>query len=124
MMPYGEIEIELLTISRLSQSLGIKPSTLYAWTRQGKIPFVKIHRLIRFDPDEIAYWLQSLKEKTNSSPKIEKVTESADKRENKSSRMFSDSKDINRLIERAKQEVYNSNRGETRPKSSPKEGEK
>ena len=39
----------LLTIKDLSAWLNIKPSTLYLWAAQGKIPCQKIHGLIRFD---------------------------------------------------------------------------
>ena len=42
----------LLTIKDLSAWLNIKPSTLYLWTAQGKIPCQKIHGLIRFDQDK------------------------------------------------------------------------
>ena len=49
----------LLTIKDLSRQLNIKPSTLYLWAAQGKIPCQKIHGLIRFDPEAIAIWLQS-----------------------------------------------------------------
>ena len=33
----------LLTIKDLAEQLQIKPSTLYAWASQGKIPCVRIH---------------------------------------------------------------------------------
>jgi excisionase family DNA binding protein len=49
----------MLTIVQVSEWLHIKPSTLYAWVSQGKIPHVKIHGLIRFQPDEIQQWLAS-----------------------------------------------------------------
>ena len=41
----------LFTIKDLSARLNIKPSTLYLWAAQGKIPCRKIHGLIRFEPD-------------------------------------------------------------------------
>lgn len=47
----------LLTVKDLSAWLNIKPSTLYAWANQAKIPCRKIHGLIRFDQDEIHQWL-------------------------------------------------------------------
>ena len=36
----------LLTIKDLSARLNIKPSTLYLWAAQGKIPCRKIHGLL------------------------------------------------------------------------------
>jgi excisionase family DNA binding protein len=47
----------LLTVKALSQQLQIKPSTLYAWVSQNKIPCVRIHGLIRFRPEDIEGWL-------------------------------------------------------------------
>ena len=47
----------LLTIKDLAEQLRIKPSTLYAWASQGKIPCVRIHGLIRFRPEDIEGWL-------------------------------------------------------------------
>ena len=49
----------MLTISQVSNLLNIKPSTLYAWVSQGKIPHVKIHGLIRFQSEDIQQWLTS-----------------------------------------------------------------
>ena len=49
----------LVTIKEVSVWLNIKPSTLYLWAAQGKIPCRKIHGLIRFDQDEIHQWLAS-----------------------------------------------------------------
>ena len=48
-------------IKALSQYLDIKRSTLYAWVEQRKIPFVKIHGLIRFRCDEIDRWVESFR---------------------------------------------------------------
>jgi excisionase family DNA binding protein len=49
----------LLTIKELSEQLRIKPSTLYAWSAQGKIPVRKIHGLLRFHREEIDAWIRS-----------------------------------------------------------------
>ena len=49
----------LLTVKDLSAWLNLKPSTLYLWAGQGKIPCRKIHGLIRFDQEEIHQWLAS-----------------------------------------------------------------
>lgn len=85
--------MRLLDIKDLSQQLNIKPSTLYAWVAQGKIPYVKIHGLIRFVQDEIERWVTSFrKERANSSIMVPK------KRNHRK---------VDILIERAKQDVYN-----------------
>jgi excisionase family DNA binding protein len=44
-----------------STILKVKPSTLYTWVCQGKIPHIRIGRLIRFIPEEIADLLQRKK---------------------------------------------------------------
>ena len=48
----------LLTVKDLSAWLNMKPSTLYLWAAQRKTPCVKMHGLIRFDPDAITAWLE------------------------------------------------------------------
>jgi predicted site-specific integrase-resolvase len=94
----------LLTVKVLSQRLQIKPSTLYAWAAQGKIPCRKIHGLIRFDPLEIDHWLASFSPPQSVTLQIESRR--------------TDHSDLDRLIAGAKREVYTSGHGETRPKSS------
>ena len=88
----------LLTIKDLSARLNIKPSTLYLWTAQGKIPCRKIHGLIRFDPDAITAWLQACEPNQTTailpSPRDSHL-------------------DVDRLIEAAKREVYTPGHGET-----------
>lgn len=49
-----------LTIKDLARELQVKPSTLYAWVEEGKIPCIKLHRLIRFRRDQIEEWVQGL----------------------------------------------------------------
>ena len=52
----------LLTVKDLSAWLNMKPSTLYLWAAQGKIPCRKIHGLIRFEREAITAWLDSFPE--------------------------------------------------------------
>ena len=94
----------LLTIRDLSNQLQIKTSTLYAWTAQGKIPYRKIHGLLRFDPDEIQQWLGSFDKTSILCPRPLLASHSRNL-------------DINRLIARAKRDVYTPRHGETRPRS-------
>lgn len=97
MSPYWDIR-------QLSAYLNVKPSTLYAWVAQGKIPCHKIHRLVRFDPNEIEWWLASF---VTPPPPHAKI-----------SRPRRDRTGVDQLIASAKREVYTSAHGETRPRSS------
>jgi excisionase family DNA binding protein len=51
----------LLTTKQVAEQLAIRPSTIYQWAAQGRIPALKIHRVVRFDPAEIDRWLQSFR---------------------------------------------------------------
>lgn len=94
-----------LDIKELSDFLGIKRSTLYAWAAQGKIPCYKIHRLIRFRLEEIEPWVERFRKEASKPGSIGQKG-----RRNP---------DVDRLIARARRAVYTPRRGETRPKSSP-----
>lgn len=93
----------LLTIKDVSSWLNIKPSTLYLWAAQGKIPCQKIHGLIRFDREKLLNWLKSFDRKAPThAPAFFCTNES----------------NIDHLIEAAKRDA-NTPRGETRPTASP-----
>ncbi|BFU94355.1 MAG: hypothetical protein NTNFB02_10770 [Nitrospira sp.] len=49
----------LLTVKDLAQQLQIKPSTLYAWAAQQRIPCLKIHGVLRFERHSIDEWLKT-----------------------------------------------------------------
>ena len=49
---------QLLTVSQVSQRLQIKKSTVYLYATVGKIPCVKIGKLVRFDPVVLEMWLK------------------------------------------------------------------
>src|SRR5262245_20425143 len=88
----------LLTIKDLSGWLSIKPSTLYLWAAQGKIPCQKLHGLIRFDPEKVKDWLESFERKLPGAvPLFPRAT----------------STDVDQLIEAAKRDVYTPRHGET-----------
>jgi predicted DNA-binding transcriptional regulator AlpA len=94
----------LWTVKDLSQHLKVKPSTLYAWAAKGMLPSVNLNGLIRFDPAEIAVWLQNLREQGRSKP-----AKACPPRQ---------SRDISTIIACVRAKVHNA-RGETRPRSSP-----
>ena len=91
----------LFTIKDLSVQLNIKPSTLYLWAAQGKIPCRKIHGLIRFDQDEIHHWLASFASAHGTAFSLSSPPQPQS--------------DVERLIAAAKRDVYTSPR-ETRPR--------
>src|SRR5437879_4003092 len=93
-----------LMVKELSQWLNIKPPTLYAWATQGKIPCVRVHRLIRFRSEEIARWIESFRQSRPESMPV------GFRNVNRN--------EINDLIAHARREVYSARHGETRPKSS------
>ena len=83
----------LLTAKDLSAWLNMKPSTLYLWAAQRKIPCVKMHGLIRFDPDAITAWLRSLEPgPAEALPPLNRQP----------------TLDLDQLIEAAKRQVYTS----------------
>jgi excisionase family DNA binding protein len=99
----------LLTIKDLASQLRIKPSTLYAWAAQGKIPCRKIHGLVRFNPEEIDRWMASFSNRPVSpAPPLRQ-----------GSRMGPDE-----FIARARREVYTSAHGETISPSPSRKEEK
>jgi len=49
------------TVKTLAERLAVKPLTIYRLVDQGKLPAVRIGRSIRFDPDAIAAFLDSVR---------------------------------------------------------------
>ena len=96
----------LLTIKELAEQLRIKPSTLYAWASQRKIPCVRIHGLIRFHSEEIEGWLMGFAQHRPVLPDYK-----------------SRGRDIDEIIAVAKRAIYNPRHGETGPALSPRKGE-
>ena len=46
-----------MDIAKLSKRLGIPKNTLYDWVAFGRIPHLKLGKLIRFEPETINNWL-------------------------------------------------------------------
>ena len=99
----------LWTVNGLAERLQIKPSTLYAWAAQGKIPALKIHGVLRFRRDTIEQWIASFEQ--TASPRPTRPLCPTQYHE------------LDPLIAAAKREVYTPRRGKTRPKSRPIEKE-
>lgn len=58
--------ISLLDIKQACNFLCIKQSRIRTAILKREIPFIKIGRLIRFDPKDLTIWLESLKSNQNS----------------------------------------------------------
>ena len=56
-----ETEQRYLSPLELSLYLGMSIQTIYEWTSQKKIPFIKLGRLVKFDKQEIDEWMQTQK---------------------------------------------------------------
>ena len=100
---------QYLDITTLAERLQIKRSTLYAWAEQGTLPYLRLGRLLRFDPDEIEAWLQDHRQEC-----IPELT--SHRRQN-----GTDSIDI--LIAQAKQEAYTRDRGKPDQDRATRKGE-
>lgn len=48
----------LLDSEQVRKMLGIHITTLQLWTKHQEIPFLRVGHLIRFDPVQLARWLQ------------------------------------------------------------------
>ncbi len=48
----------LINVKQLSESTGLSVFTLYSWINQKRIPYVKVGRLVRFDPKRIEKWIE------------------------------------------------------------------
>jgi excisionase family DNA binding protein len=49
----------LLDSKEVIDLLGVHITTLQLWTRKGRIPFLRVGHLIRFDPGQLASWLKA-----------------------------------------------------------------
>lgn len=52
---------QFYTVKTLAEKLAVKPLTIYRLVDQGKLPAVRIGRSIRFEPDAVAAFLDSVR---------------------------------------------------------------
>ncbi|MCX5867528.1 MAG: helix-turn-helix domain-containing protein [Proteobacteria bacterium] len=60
-MNNDELKILLVDINELSRQLSIPVGTLRNMTWRRELPYIKLKRTVRFDPDEIRRWLDEKK---------------------------------------------------------------
>lgn len=53
--------MQLLDVQQASSYLSVSVSTIRSWVSQRKIPFIKLHRRVLFDPADLAKFLDTLK---------------------------------------------------------------
>jgi excisionase family DNA binding protein len=86
-----------MDIKDVSAWLKLKPSTLYLWVAQGKMPALRIQGLIRFRREDIAAWLDGCQLAPPNPSRPVNFRPPAG--------------DIDALIATAKREVYTPSRG-------------
>ena len=58
MSPSTELVSRLIGIQEAARYTGIKATTLYKWVSQRKIPYIKMGRLVKFDPVKLEEWIK------------------------------------------------------------------
>jgi excisionase family DNA binding protein len=58
---------QLLDIATLAERLATNPRHIRRLIQERRIPFIKVGRLVRFDPAEIAHWLNTNRRALGSS---------------------------------------------------------
>ncbi|MBN1622394.1 MAG: helix-turn-helix domain-containing protein [Endomicrobiales bacterium] len=53
------MEQKLLNINQLCEYLSVKKNTLRDWVYRGRIPYIKVGNLVRFNKEHIEIWLES-----------------------------------------------------------------
>lgn len=51
----------LLNLVQMAERLGVSKHTLYRWVEEKQLPYLRIGRQLRFEPDAIDAWLESRK---------------------------------------------------------------
>ena len=61
MMTNQPLLTPLLTTEEIANWLKVKPNTVRAMARAGRIPFIRFGRFLRFEADSVSRWLESAK---------------------------------------------------------------
>ena len=62
------MERRFLNIEEAAEYLGFSVHTLYGWTSQRRIPFLKIHGRVRFDKRKLDTWLEQFELEAKDGP--------------------------------------------------------
>lgn len=69
MAPIGDIP-QLLTIDQLAGRLGITVRHVRRLVAEKRVPYLKVGRLVRFDPAEIGPWLDGRRRRADTHDRI------------------------------------------------------
>jgi excisionase family DNA binding protein len=50
---------KLLTVAQVADRLGVAMDTVYKWVRAGRIPHVKLNKVVRFRPADLDRWIEA-----------------------------------------------------------------
>lgn len=96
----------LLTVQEVAARLQVKVKTIYAWARQGKMPCVRLHGLVRFRREAIEQWLAAMEQPVSPRPSHSGIRRSQ-------------SLELDPVIAAAKRAVYTPRRGKTNARLRP-----
>jgi excisionase family DNA binding protein len=54
-----EARSDLMSVNELAEIIGSHAQTIYKWTRQHKLPYVRVGGRLKFDPIVTAGWLRA-----------------------------------------------------------------
>lgn len=46
-------------VKDLAEYLGVSVNTVYAWTSQHRVPYVKVGKIVRFDTKKVEEWIKN-----------------------------------------------------------------
>jgi excisionase family DNA binding protein len=59
---------DLIRPDELSAGLKVAQGTIYMWVERGIIPFLRIGKCIRFDPEDVREWLKAKRQAATKAP--------------------------------------------------------
>jgi excisionase family DNA binding protein len=60
----SDLDKKLLSVDDLSAKIGVAKNTIYDWVSMGKLPHLKLGKLVKFEADKIERWLQTKRVET------------------------------------------------------------
>ena len=58
------MEKRLLNVKEIAEFLGVSERTVWSWVYTGEIPYIRVRRTVRFDPERVVAALERQNPKT------------------------------------------------------------